>query len=116
MNKKRIIFTSIVGTIALAALSISISLAWYAASDRLSVNDLNVNVFTDGKLKVNTSDDIFTFKDELGMRDFDEADRDIVFMPTSSMYQNEWFDENADAPFPMKADWIDAVVFQMVKK
>ena len=96
MNKKRIIFTSIVGTIALAALSVSISLAWYAASDRLSVNDLNVDVFTDGKLKVNTSDDIFTFKDELGMRDFDEADRDIVFMPTSSMYQNEWFDENAD--------------------
>ena len=27
-----------------------------------------------------------------------------------------WFDENAEAPFPMKGDWIDAVVFQMVKK
>ena len=27
-----------------------------------------------------------------------------------------WFDENAEAPFPMKGDWIDAVVFQMVRK
>lgn len=27
-----------------------------------------------------------------------------------------WFDENAEAPFPMKSDWIDAVVFQMERK
>lgn len=27
-----------------------------------------------------------------------------------------WFDEQAEAPFPMKGDWIDAVVFQMVEK
>ena len=95
MNRRRIIFTSIVGTIALAALSVSISLAWYAASDRLSVSNLDVSVFTDAKLKVNTTDDVNTFKDELNMYDFSEDARDIVFMPTSSMYQSAWFDENA---------------------
>ena len=33
----------------------------------------------------------------------------------SSRYET-WFDENAEAPFPMEGDWIDAVVFQMVNK
>lgn len=27
----------------------------------------------------------------------------------------KWFDEQADAPFPMKGEWIDGVVFQMVR-
>jgi hypothetical protein len=27
-----------------------------------------------------------------------------------------WFDEAATAPFPMQGDWIDAVVFEMVRK
>ena len=27
-----------------------------------------------------------------------------------------WFDENADAPYPMKGEWIDGVVFLMVEK
>ena len=27
-----------------------------------------------------------------------------------------WFDESAQAPFPMKGEWIDAVVFQMVQR
>ena len=27
-----------------------------------------------------------------------------------------WYDEEALPPFPMKGEWIDGVVFQMVKK
>ena len=96
MNKKRIIFTAIVGTIALAALSVSISLAWYGASDRLSVSNLNVEVFTEAKLKISTSNDLFSFKDALDMNDFDEKYREMAFIPTSSMHQSAWLDKNAE--------------------
>lgn len=27
-----------------------------------------------------------------------------------------WFDEEAQAPFPMKGEWIDGVVFEMINK
>lgn len=96
MNKRRIIFTGIVGTIALAALSVSLTLAWYGASDRLSVSNLDVHVFSSADLRVNTTDDINSFKPSLNMNDFDERYRELLFIPTSSMYQGEWFDAESD--------------------
>lgn len=96
MDKKRIIFTALVGTIALAALSVSISLAWYGASDRLRVSSLDVSMFTEQKLKISTSDDLNSFKDSLTMLDFDEEDRNIVFTPTSTMFQSQWYNPSAE--------------------
>ena len=93
MNKRRIIFTALVGTIALAALSVSISLAWYGASDRLGVSNLDVHIYSGANLKVSTSDDLNSFKESVDMDDFPSEYQSMLFSPTSSMYQKEWFDE-----------------------
>ena len=55
MNKKRIILTSLIGIGAIAAVSVSLTWAWYASSDRLKINsfdiDMNGNVVEDKSVK-----------------------------------------------------------------
>ena len=52
MNKKRFLMFSAIGVMALNVMSLSISLAWYAASDRLSVENLEINIAAKGSLKI----------------------------------------------------------------
>lgn len=99
MNKKRIIVTSLVGTIALAALSVSISLAWYAASDRLGVQPLEVSMQTNADLKISTSSKLDTFVSDLTNEDLNkDMGEDFLFAPTSSMYKDLWMGEKGSKP------------------
>ena len=98
MNKKRIIVTALVGTIALAALSVSISLAWYGASDRLGVQPLNVSMSTNVNLRISTSDKPETFVSDLTNNDLNNLGKKFFFAPTSSMYKDRWMSQDADAP------------------
>ena len=51
MNKKRIIASALIGTIALVGLSVSLTPAWYGASDRLNMRSLDVVVAGQTNLK-----------------------------------------------------------------
>ena len=73
MNKKNIILTAIVGTIALATLSVSITLAWYGASNRLQINTIDVGIVGNGELKVSTSTDVDSFVESLNNESFKDS-------------------------------------------
>ena len=72
MNKKRIILTSIVGIAAIATLSVSLTWAWYASSDRLKINSFDIDMNGDAQLLVSTSKELDTFKQELTSEDLIE--------------------------------------------
>ena len=95
MNKRRIVISSIVGTIALTALSLSISLAWYASSDRLNINTIEINIQTDKELKISKSTEIETFVDGISES---SSSANFLFSPVSAMYRSAWEDEKKDTP------------------
>ena len=98
MNKNRLILTSLVGTIALGALSLSMSLAWYASGDRLSISAVDVEIRSENLIRVSTSDDLDTFVKDLDLNSFEDGDQDSYFKPVSSMYREKWFNENTNKP------------------
>lgn len=93
MNKKRIILASIIGIIALN--TVSLTLAWYASSSKLNIDSIIVTIDADRELKISTSDNIDSFKDELTYDDFNHVP---VFIPVSSMFCSEWINEKASKP------------------
>ena len=92
MNKRKIIISALTGTIALTALSISITLAWYGARDRLSIENLEVGVTGKGDLKISLSPEMDSFVTDL------VDTQKIEFSPVSSMLKSTWMDQKADKP------------------
>ena len=98
--KKRIIISSIVATVALSALSHSITLAWYASSDRLSGDSFDVRIKADNNLLISNSPEIDTFKESLERsKEKQELNEVDLFVPVSSMHKNLWMDEKSDTPY-----------------
>ena len=95
MNKKRIITSAAIGTIALVGLSVSLTLAWYGASDRLNMRSLDVVVAGQTNLKISESKDPDTFVSDLNLTP--EQD-EFVFVPVSSMFKKTWMDQMSDTP------------------
>ena len=95
MNKKRIITSAAIGTIALVGLSVSLTLAWYGASDRLNMRSLDVVVAGQTNLKISESKDPETFVSDLDLSP--EQDK-FVFVPVSSMFKKTWMDQMSDTP------------------
>ena len=98
MNKRKIIISTLTGTIALAALSISLTLAWYGASDRLNVENLEVSVYSRGNLKVSTNPNPETFVENLTNEDLNNLSADFLFAPVSTMHKKSWMDQKAAIP------------------
>ena len=97
MNKRRLIISLILGTVALSVISLSASLAWYASSDRLQVNTINLDLRTDEEvgLFISTKEDKDSFKDKL---ETDDLHKVKEFVPTSSMCQDNWTNTKSDTP------------------
>ena len=98
MNKRNIIISTLTGTIALAALSISLTLAWYGASDRLNVENLEVSVLAKGNLKISTSPELDSFVENLTNEDLNNLSEDFLFAPVSTMHKKNWMDQKAAVP------------------
>lgn len=99
MNKKKIITSALVGTIALAALSVSLTLAWYGASDRVNVDFLDVSMASEATLLISRSNQIDSFKgNSLVDDDFNEYGDNFLFAPVSSMHSNLWMDTKQASP------------------
>ena len=95
MTKKRIILTSAIGTVALGTLAVSLTLAWYGASNLLSINTFDITIEGNTTLKISTGRDINTFKEELTARELKE---DFLFEPVSSMKKEAWMNEKRIMP------------------
>ena len=97
MNQKRLVVSLIIGTIALSVISLSASLAWYASSDRLQVNSIDLDLRTDESvgLYIGTSTNEEAFKEKLSNEDLNKVKQ---FAPTSSMFHNHWLDAKKDMP------------------
>ena len=93
--KQRIILSSIVGSVALSALSLSITLAWYASNDRLNISAFEVQINGDHTLLISTSDDLSTFKESLSKEELNDVES---FAPVSSMCKSRWMSEYGDTP------------------
>ena len=93
--KRRIILSSIIGSVALSALSLSITLAWYASNDRLNISAFEVQINGDHTLLISTSDDISTFKESLSKEELNPVES---FAPVSSMFKSKWMDQKSDTP------------------
>ena len=111
MNKRRIIISALVGTIALTTLSISISLAWYGARDRLNIDNLEINVSTKGNLRISRSAELDTFVSDLKKEDFDDLGDDFLFAPVSSMCKSEWMNNESTKATPIFYDCSEKKVF-----
>ena len=95
MTKKRIILTSAIGTVALGTLAVSLTLAWYGASNLLSINTFDITIEGNTTLKISTSRELDTFKEELTARELKE---EFLFEPVSSMKKEAWMNEKYDMP------------------
>ena len=103
MNKRRILISTLIGAIALTGLSVSLTLAWYGASDRLNVRPLDVSVAGSTNLKISTSPEIESFVTSLDLTPSEE----FVFTPVSTLARNNWQEatvpEFYDCSFPYVA-------------
>lgn len=97
MNTRRIVLTALTGLISLASLSISLSLAWFAAGANLRVDELDVVIRGERNLTISTSPDVASFKREL-TKGRDNLNDYGMFAPVSSMYGSKW--ENDANPYP----------------
>ena len=97
MNKRRLVISLILGTVALSVISLSASLAWYASSDRLLINTIDLDLRTDESvgLYISTKIDKDSFKDRLKTADLNKVKE---FAPTSSMFHDNWINTKNDVP------------------
>ena len=98
MTKKRIVLTALVGTIALAAISVSITLAWYGSSNRLSVNYLDVEMNGENNLKMSLTGEEGSFATSLTDEQLKDPNNDFKFEPVSTMFKSNWMNEQKDMP------------------
>ena len=112
MNQRRIIIGAMIGAIAISALSISLSLAWYSSSDRLRVSSFDIDMSGDVELLMSTSKELETFKEELTKEDL--VEEEFLFSPVSSMYRNTWYDQKGDTPlfYDSSSPALDGIISQ----
>lgn len=100
MTKKRIILTSAISTVALGTLAVSLTLAWYGASNLLSINTFDISLAGNTTLKISTRrDDLNSYREEITDRELkDEMPKSFLFEPVSSMKKEVWMNESYDMP------------------
>ena len=94
MKKSKLILTLYIGVIALAVASVSMSVAWFAASRVLHVNSINITIDTDRELKISKSKDN-GFVEHISHT---EEDSNGLFMPLTSAHSSLWTSERKDSP------------------
>ncbi len=97
MNFKKVIITSLVGSIGIAVLSLSLSIAWYNTGENLYLDTLVISVSGEQQLRISTTGESGTFVESLKYRIEDE-DNDLIdaglFQPVSSMFKSNWLEDD----------------------
>ena len=97
MNFRKVIITSLVGSIGITVLSLSLSIAWYNTSENLYLDTLVISVSGEQQLRISTSGEEGTFVESLKYKLQDE-DNDLIdaglFQPVSSMFKSKWLEDD----------------------
>ena len=97
MNRKNIIITTIVGSIGIAVLGLSLSLAWYNTSENLYVDTVVINVLGEENITISNSGLEGTFTDSLKFRQNEDKNTLVdagLFTPVSSMFKSNWLEDD----------------------
>ena len=101
MNKKKIIITSLVGSIGLSVLSLSLSIAWYSSSENLYLDTLVINVSSSRDLLISTVPDetklVTSLKYQMDALD-NSLENTNPFKPVSTMFKSNWINEKKQDP------------------
>lgn len=97
MNFRKVIITSLVGSIGIAVLSLSLSIAWFNTSENLYLDTLEIRVSGEQQLRISTSGEEGTFVESLKYH-IDDDDNDLtdagLFSPVSSMFKSKWLEDD----------------------
>lgn len=97
MNFRKVIITSLVGSIGIAVLSLSLSIAWFNTSENLYLDTLEIRVSGDQQLRISTSGEEGTFVESLKYH-IEDDDNDLqdagLFQPVSSMFKSKWLEDD----------------------
>lgn len=123
MKTKRLLVASLLGTISLAVVSLSFSLAWYNTSENLFMDDIVIRIESDKEILISDEPIVETLTDSLFYKYDEEGGRlenKDPFKPLSTMFKNEWMDKKGKvelyeyasslvdynySPRHVKADW-----------
>ena len=98
MNFKRLIITSLVGSIGIAVLSLSLSIAWYNTSENLYLDTLVISVSGEQQLFISTTGEEGSFVTDLRYTIEDDDEDDLqasgLFQPVSSMFKSNWLEDD----------------------
>ena len=103
MNRKRIITTSLVGSIGLSVLSLSLSFAWYNSSENLYLDTLSINVSSSRDLQIATVPDetklVTSLQYKMDALDTENSlENKNPFKPVSTMFKSNWINEKKQDP------------------
>ncbi len=97
MNIKKVIITSLVGSIGIAVLSLSLSIAWFNTSENLYLDTLVISVSGEQQLRISTTGEQGTFVESVKYK-IEEDDNDLnnagLFQPVSSMFKSQWLEDD----------------------
>ena len=94
MKKSKITLSFCIGCIALSVAGLSMSLAWYAAANRLQVSSIDITIDCDRELFISTSPD-GGFVEELSYNDLNHSGD---FLPLTSAHSSTWLNNKSDTP------------------
>ena len=94
MKKSKLIIAFYITTLALSTAALSMSLAWYATSNRLRINSINITIDCTDQLAISTKSDT-GYVANLTKDDLNEVG---AFVPVTSAYQSSWYDAKKDMP------------------
>lgn len=102
MNTKRVIITSLVSSIGIAALGLSFSFAWYNSSENLFLDSFVIRIAGSPELLISTENDIDTMSEYLQYHITDNEENRLKnaspFQPVSSMFKDTWLNEKKTDP------------------
>lgn len=94
MKLQKLILSFYVGIITLSVATLSMSIAWYAASTRVSVRSIDITIDTDRELLISTEKDS-GYVETINHVDLKETG---VFIPVTTAYSSSWIDSKSDKP------------------
>lgn len=92
MDKKKVTIALMATLVGLSGLSVSSSLAWYAASMRLQVNYIEMSILGDRELRIGVNEN--DKREELTTGDLKKVP---LFAPVSTMFESRWH-KNGNLP------------------
>lgn len=94
MKKSKITLALYLGCIALSVAGISLSVAWYAAANRLRISSIDITIDCDRELFISTSPD-GEFVEKLNYNDLNHSGD---FLPLTSAHSSTWLNNKSDTP------------------